>query len=67
MLKWQQRMAIIIGIARGIQFLHTGVNPGIFGNNIKIENILLDNNLNPKVSGYSIPLIPSKVRRTNYM
>lgn len=67
MLKWQQRMAIIIGIARGIQFLHTGVNPGIYGNNIKIENILLDNNLNPKVSGYSIPLIPCKVRRTNYM
>lgn len=59
MLKWQQRMAIIIGIARGIQFLHTGVNPGIYGNNIKIENILLDNNLNPKVSGYSIPF-PSK-------
>lgn len=61
MLKWQQRMAIIIGIARGIKFLHTGVTPGIFGNNIKIENVLLDNSLNPKVSGYSIPF-PNKVR-----
>ncbi|KAI5437570.1 probable LRR receptor-like serine/threonine-protein kinase At1g14390 [Lathyrus oleraceus] len=59
MLKWQQRMAIIIGIARGIKFLHTGVTPGIFGNNIKIENVLLDNSLNPKVSGYSIPF-PNK-------
>ncbi|XP_061338823.1 probable LRR receptor-like serine/threonine-protein kinase At1g14390 [Gastrolobium bilobum] len=55
MLKWPQRMTIITGIARGIQFLHTGVNPGIFGNNIKIENILLDDSLNAKVSGYSIP------------
>ncbi|KAH1058330.1 hypothetical protein GYH30_002756 [Glycine max] len=59
MLKWPQRMAISIGIARGIQFLHTRVHPGIFGNNIKIENILLDDCLNAKVSGYSIPW-PSK-------
>jgi len=60
-LKWPQRMAISIGIARGIQFLHTRVRPGIFDNNIKIENILLDDTLNAKVSGYSIPW-PSKVR-----
>lgn len=61
MLKWPQRMAISIGIARGVHFLHTGVAPGIFGNNIKIENVLLDDSLNARVSGYSIPL-PSKVR-----
>ncbi|PNY03896.1 putative LRR receptor-like protein kinase [Trifolium pratense] len=59
MLKWPQRMAISIGIARGVQFLHTGVAPGIFGNNLKIQNILLDDSLNAKVSGYKIPL-PSK-------
>ncbi|KAK2399427.1 putative inactive leucine-rich repeat receptor protein kinase [Trifolium repens] len=58
MLKWKQRMTIMIGIERGIQYLHRGVNNGIFGNNLKIENIL-DNNLNPKVSGYHIPF-PSK-------
>ncbi|KAJ1386036.1 Protein kinase domain [Sesbania bispinosa] len=61
MLKWTQRMAISTGIARGIQFLHTGVNTGIFGNNIKIENILLDNSLNAKITGYSIPLPSKKV------
>lgn len=60
MLKWPQRMAISIGIARGVQFLHTGVAPGVFGNNLNIENILLDDSLNAKVSGYRIPL-PSKV------
>ena len=65
MLKWPQRMAISIGIARGVQFLHTGVAPGIFGNNLKIENILLDDSLNAKISRYKIPL-PSKVR-TDYM
>lgn len=65
MLKWPQRMAISIGIARGVQFLHTGVAPGIFGNNFKIENILLDDSLNAKVSGYRIPL-PSKVRTESW-
>ncbi|KAL5761846.1 hypothetical protein ACOSP7_018110 [Xanthoceras sorbifolium] len=60
MLMWPQRMAIIIGAARGIQFLHTGVAPGIFGNNLKIENILLDESLTAKISGYNIPL-PAKI------
>ncbi|CAK7356218.1 unnamed protein product [Dovyalis caffra] len=55
-LRWPQRMAIIIGVARGIQFLHTGVAPGIFGNNIKIENVLLDDSLTAKLSDYNIPL-----------
>ena len=59
-LKWPQRMSITIGVARGIQFLHTGVSPGIYGNNIKIENILLDESLTAKLSNYTIPM-PSKV------
>ncbi|WZZ01944.1 hypothetical protein YC2023_074272 [Brassica napus] len=59
-LQWPQRMAIAIGVARGIQFLHMGVAPGIFGNNLDIENILLDGTLTVKISGYTIPL-PSKV------
>ncbi|KAK7386954.1 hypothetical protein VNO78_27355 [Psophocarpus tetragonolobus] len=56
MLKWPQRMAMSIGITRGVQFLHTGVAPGIYGNNLKIENILLDDSLNARVSKYNIPL-----------
>ena len=61
-LKWPQRMAISIGIARGTQFLHTGVVPAIFGNNLQIDKILLDDNLNPKVSGYNIPLLDDVAR-----
>lgn len=61
MLKWPQRMAMSIGIARGVQFLHTGVAPGIYGNNLKIENVLLDDSLNAKVSRYNIPLISKSV------
>lgn len=61
MLKWPQRMAITISLARGVQFLHTGVAPGIYGNSLKISNILLDESLSAKISSYNIPL-PSKVR-----
>ncbi|KAL5553915.1 hypothetical protein UlMin_041316 [Ulmus minor] len=60
MLKWPQRMAITIGVARGVQYLHTGIAPGIFGNNLKIDKILLDESLNAKISSYDIPL-PSKI------
>lgn len=56
-LKWPQRMAITMGIARGIQYLHTG---GVQGNDLKIENILLDESLTPKISSYKITF-PSKV------
>lgn len=59
-LKWPQRMGIIIGIAKGIQYLHRGTAPGHFGNNIKIKNIMLDENLTPKISSYTLPL-PSKI------
>ncbi|CAO2829054.1 unnamed protein product [Amaranthus hypochondriacus] len=55
-LKWPQRMTISMGIAKGVQFLHTGMVPGVFGNEINIENILLDESLTPKVSNYRIPL-----------
>ncbi|CAL1357330.1 unnamed protein product [Linum trigynum] len=59
-LKWPQRMAITMGVARGIHFLHTGVAPGIFGNDVKMENVLLDESLTAKLSNYTLPL-PSKV------
>lgn len=58
-LKWPQRMTISMGIARGVHFLHTETTPQIFGNDLKIENVLLDESLTPKVSSYKIPL-PSK-------
>lgn len=55
-LKWPQRMTMSMGIARGLQFLHSGIAPGVCGNDLKINNILLDESLTPKVSNYRIPL-----------
>ncbi|KAK9750819.1 hypothetical protein RND81_02G224200 [Saponaria officinalis] len=59
-LKWPQRMTISMGIARGVHFLHTGMSPGVFGNDLKMDNVLLDDSLTPKISNYRIPL-PFKV------
>ncbi|PKA64498.1 putative LRR receptor-like serine/threonine-protein kinase [Apostasia shenzhenica] len=58
MLKWQQRVTAVIGVARGIQFLHTVTVPGIVGNDLNIENILLDETLTAKISNYNLPVAP---------
>ncbi|KAL4586851.1 hypothetical protein LXL04_011496 [Taraxacum kok-saghyz] len=55
-LKWPHRMGITMGIARGIQFLHTGTQHGIFGNDLNIQSVLLDDNLVAKISSYNISL-----------
>jgi hypothetical protein len=44
-------------VAKGIQFLHGGIIPGLFGNNLKISNVLLDQNLVAKISSYNLPII----------
>jgi len=49
-------MTMSMGIARGVQFLHAGMTPGVFGHDVKIETILLDESLTPKISNYRIPL-----------
>ncbi|XAR63579.1 Non-specific serine/threonine protein kinase [Bertholletia excelsa] len=55
-LSWTQRIAAATEVARGIQFLHTGIVPGLFSNNIKITDVLLDHNLRVKISNYNLPL-----------
>ncbi|KAL7096376.1 hypothetical protein ACP275_10G075700 [Erythranthe tilingii] len=56
-LTWGQRIAAVTGVAKGIQFLHTGIVPGFFSNNIKITDVLLDPNLIAKISSYNLPLL----------
>lgn len=56
-LTWSRRISAAIGVARGIQFLHTGILPGVFTNNIKITDILLDQNLVAKIGSHNLPII----------
>ncbi|KAG0491782.1 hypothetical protein HPP92_005180 [Vanilla planifolia] len=58
MLKWPQRIAAVIGVARGVQFLHTVTVPGISGNDLNMENILLDETLTAKITNYNLTVSP---------
>ncbi|KAG4940276.1 hypothetical protein JHK87_044147 [Glycine soja] len=66
-LSWTQRIGAAIGVAKGIQFLHTGIVPGVYSNDLKIEDVLLDQNLVAKISSYHLPLLSNmgKVRCGN--
>ncbi|CAL0323416.1 unnamed protein product [Lupinus luteus] len=57
LLTWNQRIGAAIGVAKGIQFLHTGTVPGVYSINLKMEDVLLDQNLVAKISSYNLPLL----------
>ncbi|XP_052177863.1 probable leucine-rich repeat receptor-like serine/threonine-protein kinase At3g14840 isoform X2 [Diospyros lotus] len=53
-LDWQTRYKICIGIARGLAFLHEESRLKIVHRDIKATNVLLDKNLNPKISDFGL-------------
>ncbi|CAJ1791640.1 unnamed protein product [Sphenostylis stenocarpa] len=60
-LKWSDRLAILIGVAKAVHFLHTGVIPGCFRNQLKTNNILLDEHHFPKLSDYGMSIIAEEI------
>ncbi|KAL8475861.1 hypothetical protein ACS0TY_028497 [Phlomoides rotata] len=50
-LQWAVRFQIIIGIARGLAYLHHDSGLSVIHGDLKLANILLDINMNPKISG----------------
>ncbi|TVU44660.1 hypothetical protein EJB05_04107 [Eragrostis curvula] len=61
-LTWGQRISAAIGVAKGIQFLHGGIVPGIYGNNLMITNILIDQNHVAKIGSYNIPILAEAMK-----
>ncbi|XVE84004.1 hypothetical protein DITRI_Ditri16bG0134000 [Diplodiscus trichospermus] len=54
-LKWKQRFDIIVGIAEGLAHLHGGGDQmRIIHRDIKCSNVLLDENLNPKIADFGL-------------
>ncbi|KAK8673450.1 hypothetical protein V6N13_111785 [Hibiscus sabdariffa] len=56
-LKWSDRLAILIDVAKAVQFLHTGVIPGVYNSRLKTNNILLDEHRIAKLSDYGMSII----------
>ncbi|XP_028783151.1 cold-responsive protein kinase 1-like isoform X3 [Neltuma alba] len=53
-LNWEQRYAIILGIARGLTYLHEQFQVRIIHRDIKTNNILLDDDLQPKIADFGL-------------
>ncbi|KAF8036950.1 hypothetical protein BT93_B0008 [Corymbia citriodora subsp. variegata] len=60
-LSWSKRLAVLIGVARAVHFLHTGIIPGFFNNRLKTNNILLNEHGMAKLSDYGLSVISGEI------
>nr|CAD1823421.1 unnamed protein product [Ananas comosus var. bracteatus] len=53
-LGWNKLFEIVVGVARGLEYLHRGCNTRIVHFDIKPHNILLDRDFCPKISDFGL-------------
>ncbi|XP_064967691.1 cysteine-rich receptor-like protein kinase 43 isoform X1 [Musa acuminata AAA Group] len=53
-LDWKRRYQVIVGVARGLLYLHEGAHTAIIHRDIKASNILLDNRWVPKIADFGM-------------
>ena len=53
-LDWPTRHKICIGTARGLAYLHEESRLKVVHRDIKATNVLLDKNVNPKISDFGL-------------
>uniref|UniRef100_A0A7N2R4I6 non-specific serine/threonine protein kinase n=1 Tax=Quercus lobata TaxID=97700 RepID=A0A7N2R4I6_QUELO len=57
LLNWEKRVNIIEGIAQGLVYLHKYSRLKVIHRNLKASNILLDEDMNPKISDFGMARI----------
>jgi len=53
-LNWKQRFDIIVGMARGLAYLHHEFHVCVIHRDIKSSNILLDDDFQPKIADFGL-------------
>ncbi|XP_061977262.1 serine/threonine-protein kinase-like protein ACR4 [Populus nigra] len=62
-LDWSRRLRIAAGAARGLEYLHGGMAPNIVHGCFKASNVLLDDKLCARVSGYGLSSLVANEKR----
>uniref|UniRef100_A0A0E0MC39 non-specific serine/threonine protein kinase n=1 Tax=Oryza punctata TaxID=4537 RepID=A0A0E0MC39_ORYPU len=60
LLDWKQRFNIALGVAKGLVYLHHECLEWVIHCNLKPENILLDENLEPKITDFGLAKLLSR-------
>lgn len=59
-LDWLRRLDIALGVAQGLDYLHSFADPPVIHRDVKPSNILLDDNLAAKLSDFGISKVASE-------